>query len=125
MWAAAAGMVLSAVGSAEDKKKDQKHEGEMTEKGALLQRQNYQFNSQMDDYYKQRDRNEKLRGLDEFRKFSTVKHFAPNYTDSTVGQRQDPVMPKFNEGAYAPKEKTGGGNPSFWERHLDPAGLFT
>lgn len=53
-----------------------------------------QFEREQEDYYEQLSRQRKQRGLDQFRQFSTVRSFAPNYADS---QRiQLPGKPDIN-----------------------------
>ena len=44
----------------------------MQQEGSRLGRQDTIFNAQVDDHYKQKERASRQRGLDQFRKFSTV-----------------------------------------------------
>jgi hypothetical protein len=60
---------------------------------------------ELENYYKQQDKMEKLRGLDEFRKFSTVQNFAPQYTNTNPNPVTQAVLPQYNTGAYAPAKK--------------------
>ena len=42
-----------------------------------------QFEREQEDYYNQLDRQRKQRGLDQFRQFSTMSQFAPEYQGDT------------------------------------------
>lgn len=44
-------------------------------------------------YYSQLNKQEKMRGLDEFKKFSTVKDFAPTYTNTNPNPITVPAAP--------------------------------
>lgn len=109
MWVQAAGAVLGAFGSGGAKKKaakeDFKNQTKLNEQEGVIGRQNTAYAMELEDYYKQLDRAEKLRGLDEFRKFSTVSQFAPQYTNTNPNPVREVVMPQYNSGTYAPAKK--------------------
>ncbi len=105
MWAAAAGALFKGLGNSGSTKKaakeDLKSKLKLNEQEGVIGRQNSAFEMALEDYYNQRDRAAKSRGLDEFRKFSTVGNFAPEYKND-VPAIQVPTMPVHNQGAYAP-----------------------
>ena len=112
-WIAAAGSVLSAFGAAKSAKSTSKMSLRQSREQIIGDRENSQFNKEQDWYYRQLGRQESQRGLDEFRKFSTVHNYAPNYTNTNPGVVV-PTKPVYNQGAYAPppepvKKKSGGG----------------
>lgn len=100
-WVAAAGAALSFISANNKSKQDTKDRKEMSATGAMYDRENTQFDKELDYYYTQLDRQDKMRGLDEFRKFSTVKNYMPNYHDDNPDVVV-PEKPVFNEGQYAP-----------------------
>ena len=80
---AAGGAILSGVAASKKAKQDAKAAKEtakeLTENDARFSAILSQFNAEQDYYYKQMDRKNKQRGLDQFRQFSTVNQFAPNF----------------------------------------------
>lgn len=80
---AAGGAILSGVAASKKAKQDAKNAKEtakeMTENDARFGAIASQFNAEQDYYYKQLDRVNKQRGLDQFREFSTVNQFAPEF----------------------------------------------
>jgi hypothetical protein len=106
MWAAAAANVLGSLGAAGAAKKkakeDFKNERKLNEQEGVIGRQNAQFGRELDEYYKNQDRQEKMRGLAEFRKFSTVSDFAPQYQNTNPVPVIPIAKPNYNTGAYAP-----------------------
>lgn len=80
---AAGGAILGGI--AASKKAKQEREAaredakEMTENDARFGAILSQFNAEQDYYYQQLQRKSKQRGLDQFRQFSTVNQFAPNF----------------------------------------------
>lgn len=109
MWIQAAGAVLGGIASGGAKKKaveqDFKNTSKLNEQEGVIGRQNTQFAAELEQYYKQLEKTEKLRGLDEFRKFSTVSQFAPNYSNTNPNPVTPVVMPQYNSGTYAPAKK--------------------
>lgn len=86
IWGAAigvAGSVISGVAASKQAKKDRKNKVTDTKEGAALERENMAFAASLDDYYSQKKRAGMQRGLDEFRKFSTLGNFAPGYQDTS------------------------------------------
>lgn len=103
-WIAA---VVTVVGSYAKSQQDKKNANkakkdgqEMTQAEARLARENSQFDAEQEYYYQQLEKKEKSRGLDEFRKFSTVQNYAPTYTNTNAGPVV-PNRPEFDKGAYA------------------------
>lgn len=109
MWMKAVGAVLGGIGrSGQEKKAAEtkfKNDLKLNEQEGTIGRQNAAFTMELENYYKQQERTEKLRGLDEFRKFSTVAQFAPNYQNTNPNPVTPVVMPQYNAGAYAPAKK--------------------
>lgn len=122
-WVTAIGAALSFIGSSQEKKADRKENRAMTREEALLQRQNTQFESELDYYYKQLERKEKMRGLDQFKFFSTVDNYAPDFVDTNPGP-QVPEMPQFNKGIYAiPKVVKKKKKRSLFDKITDPLNI--
>lgn len=92
IWGAAiavGGAVLSAKAAEKKSRQDSADARAMTKDSAKYEGILSQFNKEQDYYYEQLARKNKARGLEQFRQFSTVGSFAPNYkaTDTT------PVLP--------------------------------
>lgn len=108
MWAAAAGAVLKSLGGSGSKKAEEKrnfkYESKLNEQQGVIGRQNAQFSKELDEYYKSLERQEKMRGLSEFRKFSTVSNFAPQYQNTNPVPIIPVAKPGYNTGAYAPAQ---------------------
>lgn len=104
MWLQAAGAALSFFSGNSSAKKAAKADKEKLQAEILGQRQNSQFDNEQKYYYQQLGKQEAMRGLDEFRKFSNVKSFAPSYANTNANPVAIPTKPVFNEGAYAPKK---------------------
>jgi hypothetical protein len=82
-----------------------------------------QFNKEQDYYYQQLEKKEKMRGLDEFKKFSGMTRIDPNYTNNNTGPIL-PEKPDINKMLEDPAATGGGGGKggkSTWEK-LDPLG---
>lgn len=134
-WGLVIGAGVSAVAgyakSRSDKKKleDQReHDAAMTEEEHWRAMQRDQHSAALSDFYSRRDRAEAQRGLDEFRKFSTVQDFAPGYVNDNPRIEQ-PVLPDLNDYGTDPNavvEHQGGGSKgqSFLKRRLDPLKIF-
>lgn len=103
-WIAAAVAVVGSYAKSQQDKKAAKNakkdSQEMTMAEAKLARQNSQFDAEQEYYYQQLEKKEKSRGLDEFRKFSTVQNYAPDYTNTNPGPVV-PTKPGFDQGVYA------------------------
>lgn len=100
MWAQAAGAALTFF----SKNKDEKNKFKQTKQEMALEsmygRENSQFDTEQAYYYQQLKRQEAMRGLDEFRKFSTVKNYAPGYVNTNPGPVL-PDKPTYNTGSYS------------------------
>lgn len=101
MWISAAGAALSFFSSNKKAKEDKKATKEQTLMEISGARQNSQFDAEQAYYYQQLGREEKMRGLDEFRKFSTVQSFAPGYTNTNPNPIVIPTKPEYNQGTYS------------------------
>lgn len=96
-WIAAGAALLGGIGNNQQHSKDQKT-NQATEFGMQELRntgllQNTQLNAEEGYYYSQLNKQEKMRGLDEFRKFSTVKDFAPTYANTNPNPITVPDKP--------------------------------
>jgi hypothetical protein len=66
----------------------------------MIARQNAAFEAELRHFYEQLNKQEKKRGLDQFRTFSTVKNYAPDFVDTNPGPVL-PTKPGYNTGEYA------------------------
>lgn len=136
-WVAAAaitagGALISSYAAGEQAKKDKKDAAkerrlatkEEAQYGAALS----QFEKEQDYYYKQLERQNKQRGLDQFRSFSNLQSYAPQYQGDTA-RITLPAAPDINSiiSQAAPPEQpaaTSNKKRSTASKILDPAGLF-
>lgn len=86
IWGAAiavGGSIINGIAASKKAKQDRENAKEdtkeMTENDARFGAIASQFNAEQDYYYEQLKRKNKQRGLDQFRQFSTVNQFAPNF----------------------------------------------
>lgn len=105
IWGAAI-MVGGAIMSAQAEKKKQKAANKenraATREEAKYQGLLSQFEHEQDYYYEQLGKQEKMRGLDEFKKFHTVREIDPSYVNTNTG----PIVPeKPDINKYFPEEK--------------------
>lgn len=112
IWAAAVaigGAAISAYGDQKAKEKAAKDSRAMTKEDRDHDIKMTGYNRALEDYYTQKDRVNKQRGLDQFRQFSTLQQYAPEYVEG--GNRMaDPVMPKYADQEGLPQEiKSSGG----------------
>ena len=102
VWIAAvatvAGGALSGMGQEKKAKEDRKASREATQDSARYEALLSQFEGEQNYYYSQLERQNKQRGLDQFRQFSTTQQFAPNYTATINGPivPEKPTIPTFN-----------------------------
>ena len=97
IWKAAAatigGSIVSGIASSKKAKKERKWDKEdrkeMTRDEAKYSAVLSRFEAEQEDYYNQLNRQRKQRGLEQFRQFSTVNQFAPQY----VGDNTEIVLP--------------------------------
>lgn len=104
-----AGAAITAVAGYAASRKQRKDEKEALKQGratsraeSIWAREENAFDKSLDNFYRQKERVERQRGLDEFRKFSTVQSFAPEYTNTN--RIENPVMPNAQD-AYDPNKK--------------------
>lgn len=139
IWVAAVGVVGSvAAGKAAEKKakEDRKHSEAMTAEESKLAAQRTGYERALDEWYTQRERARKQRGLAQFRdQFSTMSQWAPGYDESTEVTINPGQAPQYNDFAPADPElgdpnarvsgKSGGKSLSDIHKKLrDPLGLF-
>lgn len=139
IWAAAAVTVVGGViaGKAAEKKDkgDKQHQEAMTKEESALAAQRTGYERALDDFYTQKERAGRQRGLDQYRQFSTVGEFAPEYDASGEPRIANPVMPNYNDFDPTPPEekedgKKGGSKSIFSKRNdlhkkaRDPFGIF-
>lgn len=93
IWGAAimvGGGIIAGIGAEKKDKADKAFAKAQTKDEARYSAILSQFEKDQDYYLSQKMRADKKRGLDEFRKFSTVSQFAPGYTNTNAG----PVVPQ-------------------------------
>lgn len=94
-WAVAASVVGSYVDSRQASKTSAMQAAANAEEARLIgqeERKSAQFKAELEEYYKAKRRAETRGGLSEFAKFSTMKEWAPGYTN-TMPAEQMPVKP--------------------------------
>lgn len=100
IWVAAAVTVVggAVAGKAAEKKDkgDKAHQAAMTEEESKLSAQRTGYESALEEFYTQRERQRKQRGLDQFRQFSTMGEFAPNYNIDTEARIDPGKAPNYN-----------------------------
>lgn len=92
IWGAAimvGGAVLSGVAANKKAKEDRKEGRVDTKQAAKYEGLLSQFNKEQDYYYQQLEKREKMRGLEQFKHFNTMKNIDPTYTNTNQG----PVLP--------------------------------
>lgn len=110
IWGAAiavGGAVMSAQAAKKKAAQDKKDNLELTREGAKYNAMASQFDAEQQYYYDQLGRQNKERGLTQFRKFSTMQNIDPNYTND-IGGIVLPNKPDA-EKYFAEPEKAGGG----------------
>ncbi len=132
IWVAGAitlgGAVISGVAAEKKAKGDRKAANE-DRKAATKEEAQYgailsQFEREQEDYYNQMERQRKQRGLDQFRQFSTVHEFAPNYADNNrITLPNQPNVNTIMESVIPTEQKAqGGGKGKSLHEKLDPLG---
>jgi len=123
VWIAAvvgvAGSALSGMGQEKKDKADRKAQRELTQESARYEALLSAFENEQNYYYDQLNRANKQRGLEQFRQFSTLRQFAPEYTQTSPGVvvPSKPAIPNF---APEPKaEGSGGGGKSIIDKRVD------
>ena len=109
-WAAVVtvgGSILSGIGAS---KKDKKNKAFASSEARLSDERQAkyeailsQFNKESDWYYNQLSRKNKQRGLDQFRQFSTVNQFAPNF----IGGNNTITLPEKPDAMAAVQKVSG------------------
>lgn len=129
IWGAAlvtvAGGVIAGKAAEKKDKGDKAHDKEMTRESARWNAALSEFEAQQADYYSQLQRQRKQRGLDNFRQFSQVGRFAPQYQQASEGIVL-PNQPSAEETFKEPEQeqqRTSSGRSTL-SRIIDPLGLF-
>lgn len=110
-WGAIAAAVIGGVASAEASKNASKNSAKqasaMSKAESQYAMERSRYDAQQDYYYQQKEKVERKRGLDEFRKFSTVSEFAPGYVNTNPGPKEvaAPVIPQAVGRIKGPKTK--------------------
>lgn len=108
MVAAAAISAVGAYASNKAKQKADKRAMEnqmaMTAEESRMSMERTAHEMALEDYYNRRDRWETQRGLDQFRQFSTVREFMPNFQD-TSPRIEEPTMPAIGDYATGEQEQ--------------------
>ena len=120
IWGAAiavGGSIISGVAASKKAKQDRENAKEdtkeMTENDARFGAIASQFNAEQDYYYEQLKRKNKQRGLDQFRQFSTVNQFAPNFVggNNTITLPAKPDINALIKANAAPVEPVAAAAP--------------
>lgn len=114
IWVAAVvtvgGGIISGIGAEKKDKKDKKFQSAEEKENDLregrLGAQQTGYEMALEDFYNQKDRFEKQRGLDQFRQFSTVGNYNPAAADDSATRLAAPVAPQYNQ-----FENTADGQP--------------
>lgn len=104
IWGAAiavGGTLISSYAKSKQNDRDKADAKAMTEADWRHTAQQTAYESALENYYSQKERYEKQRGLDQYRQFSTMGQFAPGVNDQG-GRITDPVMPQYN--SFAPTD---------------------
>ncbi len=112
---------MSGVAASKKAKQDKKDAKEMTLEGAKFGAMQSEFDAGQDYYYNQLNRQNKQRGLAEFRKFSTVGNFAPTYTQDNAGIVM-PDKPDAEEAFKAPEAEASSSKKKSTLEKIDPLG---
>ena len=121
------GGILSGMAAEKKDKADKKYNEKMTQEDYRRQAQETGYEAALGDYYKQKDRYEAQRGLDQFRQFSTIDNYKPGYAIMD-GQLTAPAMPQYNDFEIQPTQQQtssgggGGGGLGDTIKKLDPLG---
>ncbi len=131
VWGAAIVTVVGGAiaGRAQEKKDkgDKAHDKEMTREGAKWNAALSEFEAGQTDYYNQLNRQRKQRGLDNFRQFSQLGSFAPQYQQTST-PIEVPTKPNALETFAEPEEEAGPAKKKksggLMRKLTDPLGLF-
>lgn len=132
VWAAAAvtvvGGVVAGKGAEKKDKSDKAHEQVMTKEESQLAAQRTSHQMALEDFYAQKERARKQRGLDQYRAFSTMGAVAPEYDATTEARILPGEAPKYTSFDETPPEEpttpTKKKGKSIHKKLADPLGLF-
>lgn len=128
VWVAAAvgvaGSVASGMAAEKKDKSDKAHDAAMTKDESRYAAQRTSHEMALEDFYTQKERAKKQRGLDQYRQFSTMQESNPNYNPATEPRIEDPTMPKYADFDETPKDIPNKQTKKRSKSFLDPLGLF-
>ena len=142
IWAAAAltvvGGVVAGKGAEKKDKSDKAHQAAMTKEESALAAQRTGYERALEDFYTQKQRARTQRGLDQFREFSSMSRFAPEYninSEQRINEGEAPnyntFHPDYNSNASEEINPTTGQKKSILSKRValhkkarDPLGLF-
>lgn len=107
-WIAVGGAALTAVAGYAKSRKDAKDAKKANAAAEGMDKRTIAFQNEEDYYYGQLEKQERQRGLDEFRKFNTVRQFSPGYTQTNAGV----VVPTKPDPDGTQSSGSGGGGGS-------------
>lgn len=100
VWAAAAISVVGGVmaGKAAEKKdkSDKAHQEAMTKEESALAAQRTGYERALEDFYTQKERARKQRGLDQFRQFNSMSRVSPGYDINSEVRINEGEAPNYN-----------------------------
>lgn len=101
VWAAAAitvvGGVMAGKAAEEKDKGDKAFQKAMTKEESALAAQRSGYEMALGDFYTQKERKRKERGLDQYRQFSTMQTVAPGYDSSQEARIELGVAPQYGD----------------------------
>ena len=132
-WFAVGGAALTAVSGyakskkeAKQRKQDKADSKEMTKEESQMSMLRSRYDSDLEYAAAQRARKNKEGGLAEFRKFSTMQNWAPNYEQTNPGIVVPETPDALGKDYNLPEEEVAetSNKKSTTSKLLDPLGLF-
>lgn len=112
VWVAAAvgvaGSVVSGIAAEKKDKKDKAHQAAMTKEESALAAQRTGHEMALSDFYEQKNRARKQRGLAQYKQFSTMHQDSPGYnpgTEVVVTEGTMPIYADFEAGEIKDKSQ--------------------
>ena len=134
VWIAAAvgvaGSAVSGIAAEKKDKKDKAHQAAMTKEESALAAQRTGHEMALSDFYEQKNRARKQRGLAQYKQFSTMQQDSPGYnpgTEVVIQEGTRPMYADFNEAPVVESQNQNGGGgkkKSGLGKIIDPLGLF-
>lgn len=104
-----AGSYIAGKGQEKKDKADKAHQEAMTKEESALAAQRTGYEMALEEWYTQRERARTQRGLDQFRQFSTMRDFAPQYDETTESRIVPGDAPNYNDFDPTPPEEAAAG----------------